>query len=356
LGVSQERSDFSADGTEAFAPYSNSRNEAFFLHEELRLPWGTVSLGARWEQASVTSQGHPSIARFTPGSRSFQPHSQALGVVWNAAPAWTLSANLARSERAPKDYELFADGPHVATNAYEVGLPTAQVEQSRQFDLGLQWKRGAHAFGVSAFVNEFANYLLLDATGTQRDSDGNGGNGVSVSDSGNGDNTSAESGGAANILPEFAYSQVPARFAGWELRGRTRLLEGASILDLDWKADLVRATNTATGQALPRIAPMRLGAGLAWAQGPSQVRLDVQHVSAQNDVPAGQTATGAYTLVNLSAAHRQKWGKNEVLWHARIDNLTDQLAYSATSILTQTAPGKAPLPGRSLKLGMRLSF
>ncbi|MEY2953181.1 MAG: hypothetical protein RLZZ401_1268, partial [Pseudomonadota bacterium] len=37
-------------------------------------------------------------------------------------------------------------------------------------------------------------------------------------------------------------------------------------------------------------------------------------------------------------------------------NLGDVLAYPATSILTQTAPGKAPLPGRSVKFGMQLAF
>lgn len=45
-----------------------------------------------------------------------------------------------------------------------------------------------------------------------------------------------------------------------------------------------------------------------------------------------------------------------LLWYARIDNAADKLAYSATSILTRTAPGKSPLPGRSLKLGLRASF
>ena len=45
-----------------------------------------------------------------------------------------------------------------------------------------------------------------------------------------------------------------------------------------------------------------------------------------------------------------------LLWFAKIDNLSDVLAYSATSILTQTAPGRAPLPGRSLKLGLQASF
>ena len=38
------------------------------------------------------------------------------------------------------------------------------------------------------------------------------------------------------------------------------------------------------------------------------------------------------------------------------DNLGDVLAYSPTSVLTQTAPGRAPLPGRSLKVGVQVAF
>ena len=43
-------------------------------------------------------------------------------------------------------------------------------------------------------------------------------------------------------------------------------------------------------------------------------------------------------------------------WYARIDNITNELAYSATSILTTTAFPDAPLPGRSLKVGLRATF
>jgi iron complex outermembrane receptor protein len=77
---------------------------------------------------------------------------------------------------------------------------------------------------------------------------------------------------------------------------------------------------------------------------------------AQNDVPAGQLSTGSYTLWNAALSYRQKIGTTSALWFARIDNLTDTLAYSASSILSQTAPGKAPLPGRTLKVGLQASF
>ena len=344
VGVQLDESQFSADGAEAFAPYSSTRQSALFAHEELSTSWGKLSFGARVESVNVESKGNPQVARFTPASRSFNPTSYALGALWNVASQWQLTGNLSYSERAPKDYELFADGPHVATNAYEVGNASFSKEQSTNLDIGVKWARGANNLGISAFVNQFNNYIALDATGLLRDSDGNG------------DNISLESGGAAGILPEFAYSQVGARFTGLEASGNIRLLEGRQTLDLALSADLVRATNTTTGQNLPRIAPARVGAALAWSQGAWGAGFAINHVAAQNDVAPGQPTTAAYTLLNASLRYQQKMGASTLLWFAKIDNLSDVLAYSTTSILTQTAPGKAPLPGRSLKLGLQASF
>ena len=360
IGLQLDESQFSADGAEAFAPYSSTRQSALFAHEELTTSWGKLSFGARAESIKVESQGNPQVARFTPASRSFSPTSYALGALWNVTPQWQLTGNLSYSERAPKDYELFADGPHVATNAYEVGNANFAKEQSTNLDIGVKWSRGANNFGVSAFINQFNNYIALDSTGVLRDSDGNGGAGVGVTDSGNGNNTSLESGGTAGILSELAYRQVGARFTGLEATGNIRLMDAGQIrghvLDLALSADLVRATNTTTGQNLPRIAPARLGAALAWSQGAWGAGFAINHVAAQNDVAPGQPATAAYTLLNASLRYQQKLGASTLLWFAKIDNLSDVLAYSATSILTQTAPGKAPLPGRSVKLGLQVSF
>ncbi len=362
VGLQLDNSRFSADGEEAFAPYSNTRQTALFAYEELPLAWGKLSFGARVESVKVASLGNPLVARFTPGSRSFNPGSYALGALWNAAPGWQLTSNLAYTARAPKDYELFADGPHIATGAYEVGNASFATEKSTNLDIGAKWKRGADTFAVSAFVNRFSNYISQAATGVTRDAGGNGAGGgaggAGVTDDGTGN--SVESGGTSRILPEFVFQQVPARFTGLETSGSVRLMESAQnsgqTLDLELRGDIVRAINTATGQPLPRIAPVRLGATLAWAQGAWGARFGVNPVAAQNDVAPGQPVTSAYTLVNASASYRQKAGRADLLWFVRLDNIGDKLAYSATSILTQTAPGKAPLPGRNLKVGLQANF
>jgi len=210
--------------------------------------WGRLSFGARTEQVRVQSFGNPQEDRFEVGSRRFRPSSYALGGLWKLAPAWQLTSNLAHTERAPRDYELFANGPHLATAAYEVGNAALGLERSANADIGLQWKSGANFARVNAFATRFRNYIALQSTGAQR---------------GDGD----------EALPEFAYNGVRAKFRGMEASGNLRLLEGASTVDLELRGDIVRATNRGTGEPLPRIAPLRAGASLVWGQGPWAARV-----------------------------------------------------------------------------------
>lgn len=326
LGLHLEDGNFSADGTEAFAPYSHTRSSALFANEELGTSWGKLSLGARLESVQVDSLGNPLIARFVPGSRNFNPASYALGALWNVAPKWQLTSNLSWSERAPKDYELFANGVHVATNTFEIGNASLEKERSTNLDIGAAWKSGADSAQLQAFVNQFNNYISLEATDLSA------------------------------TPPQYSYSAVQARFTGLEANGKLRLMEGAQTLDLALRWDTVRADNTSTGQPLPRIAPMRTGATLLWAQGAWSARLGVDQIAAQERVPIGQLASDGYTLWNAAMTWRMQQGRSNLLWFARLENIGDTLAYSASSILTQTAPGKAPLPGRSLKAGLQLSF
>ncbi|MBU0588930.1 MAG: TonB-dependent receptor [Gammaproteobacteria bacterium] len=349
VGLQSEVTDFSATGDEAFAPFSRTDQHALFAYEELPRSWGKLSFGARAESVRVESFGNPQVARFTAGSRSFNPHSYALGGLWQVAPAWQLTSNLAYSQRAPKDYELFANGPHLATGVYEVGDADFSPEKSTNLDAGVAWKQGANSAGLSAFVNHFPNYIAQLATGNRRGTDAE----LNPVDA---DNNGEADGSGAKILPEYRYAQVQARFTGLEAKGKLRLLEAGQTLDLELRGDLVRADNLTAGEPLPRIAPLRAGASLVWGRGPWGARLGFDHSAAQTRVPAGQLATAGYTLWNASMNYRMKAGATQMLWFARLDNIGDTLAYSASSILTQTAAGKVPLPGRSLKLGLQASF
>jgi iron complex outermembrane receptor protein len=359
IGFTNESSDFAAVGEEAFAPHSRTRSRALFLHEELGTSWGRLSFGARTEQVRVRSFGYPedpAITRFAVGERKFNPGSAAFGALVNLAPQWQLTSNLAYTERAPKDYELFANGPHVATAAWEVGDPNLQKEKSVGFDLGAQWKSGANAARVNAYVTRFRNYIGLAASGNVRGEEGETNPAPEETDEGL---------VFPDVMDEFVYRGVRARFTGIEANGNLRLLgtdgfsraADGSTLDLEWRADLVRAKNTDTGEPLPRISPARVGTTLAYGNGPWTARLGFDHYAAQRRVPSvGARETDAFTLWNAALTYRMKVQRTNLTWYARVDNLTNKLAYSATSILTTTAFPDAPLPGRTLKVGLRATF
>lgn len=342
-GLQAETYRFAAQGDEAFAPASRSASRAVFLHEEWPARWGRLSWGVRAEQVQVQSFGGIGIDRFVPAQRRFTPLSHALGGLLQGQGGWQFTSNLAWSQRAPTDVELFANGPHLATAAWEAGNVDLELERAISLDLGAAWKARHDRFSLHVFNTRFANYIGLQSTGQRRSVEGE----LNPLDAEVSD---------AITLPEQVFRQGRARFAGLEVQGQLRLIDRASALDLQLRADLVRARNSDTGEPLPRVAPARWGATLIWTEGPWSARVGFDHASTQTRVPAGERATPGWTQWNASLTHTMKSGDKRLLWYARLTNATDQLAYSASSILTQTAPGRSPLPGRNLKLGIQAAF
>jgi iron complex outermembrane recepter protein len=362
LGLQIDSAQFSAVGDEVFSPTSRTKSTALFLFEEASFKWGKINFGGRIESVEVASFPVSGVARFVGAERSFNPSSWAVGGTYNVNANWGLNANLSFNQRAPKDYELFANGPHLATAAYETGSSSLSKERSSNVDLGLTWRGKPSASGqrspnqaaFNVFLNRFQNYLSLEATGQTRSSAG----ALNPSDL---DGDGLDDATGSKLLPEFAYRQHGARLQGFELNGTWRLMQGSGnpqSLDLQWRADYVKGINTDTQALLPRIAPLRLGATLIWAQGRQEgwgARLGADYFARPAD---GQSAP--YTLLNgaLTYQTQGKWGgqSTRLLWYARLNNITDRLAYSATSVLTQSLPGRVPLPGRSLRIGVQAVF
>jgi iron complex outermembrane recepter protein len=98
-------------------------------------------------------------------TNTFSPISSSLGVLYKLSSDVSLKAHWARTARAPKDYELRADGVHVATAAYEQGSVALQTEKARQMDIGMEWGQGPHTASLNYFDNRFSNYIGLNATG-----------------------------------------------------------------------------------------------------------------------------------------------------------------------------------------------
>jgi iron complex outermembrane recepter protein len=342
LGAQWESSKFSALGEEAFVPSTRTQQAAaFVLARWTKGDLGNISAGMRAEQVRVDSAGDPTGAgeagsQFGPAtSRRFSPRSASLGAVWNIAAQWQATASLASTERAPTSYELFANGVHAATAAFERGNPLQATERGRNIDLAVAWRNGAHHIKLGAFDSRFANYILLAATGEPDFVD--------------------ESGQA---LPVFEFQNTCARLFGFEIEGGWRVWkgtgEGAAQLELDGKLDQVRGSRQNTGEPLPRLAPLRATLGLNWQAAGWTARAEVQRAATQNRVPSTDVATAGWTLLNLSTSYSTKLFGSDALLFAKLQNATNQLAFSAGSI--GTVRPLAPLPGRGLTFGMRIAI
>lgn len=339
FGAQLERLDFSALGEEAFVPDTDTRSNAVFVLEQWQRPGApTLSAGLRAERVTVASDGDApgaSEPRFGDATtRRFSPASASLGATWPLSSALALVASLGRTQRAPTYYELYANGVHVATGAHELGDPALGLERSTHAELGLQWSEGASQFKAQAYATRFARYIALEATGEVVDI---------VNDE-----------GETESFPAYAFRAVPARLWGVELEGRTRLTASPWALDLVGALDLVRGTNRATGEPLPRLPPLRARVGLEASQGPWTAGLTLRHLAKQGRVPATDVPTPAATLVDVSLSWRQRWGTADTLVFLRLDNLGDELAYNAAAL--RTARELSPLPGRSATLGLRVAW
>jgi len=361
IGVQAETFRFSALGEEAFVPKTRTRNQAVFLFEELTINKMRYAVGARWEKSRVNSEGAADNlpARFGgASSRDFSLGSASFGGRYLANREWIITANLAVNERAPTYYELYADGPHVATAAYEIGNTKLKKERANAVDVGATWLLNGDKNGTRAKLNffqqSFRQFVALRRTGIDRDTEGNRG----VSDCGDG--TSVESICQATIFPEYGYQAVSARLRGAEAEAVWRVIEAPYTLALTAKIDSVRADDKTNGEPLPRIAPLRTTLGVDYTWQGINISTSATRHAKQTRVPTQDSlgSTAGYTLWSGIAQYSFAFaplgkGTNASIF-IRGNNLTNVRAFNAASI--DTIRDLAPLAGRSVKAGLRIDF
>ncbi len=312
LGFQTSQRRFSAVGEEAYVEPTVTRKTGIFLLEEYRI--GDWRIEAALRHDRQTAEAEDSEQR-----RTHDGTSASLGAVWRFQPGYAAGLTFSRASRAPTAEELYARGLHMATATYELGNADLRNEVSNNFDLSLRKTSGATTFDVSAYRNRIKGYIYgqtLDAV------DG---------------------------LQLLQYSQRDATFTGLEAKLRQQL---NSAMGVTLMGDVVRA-KLADGSHLPRMAPARLGVRLDSHWRNWEGNIEWQQVARQKRTAAFETQTPGYGMLNLGVAYNGGQGtQHEWQVYLKARNLTDKLAYSATSFIKDAAP----LMGRNVTVGMRVSF
>ncbi|KGD90700.1 TonB-dependent receptor [Achromobacter sp. RTa] len=312
IGLQNAYSDFSADGEEAFLPQSKTRSNGLFVLEEYQLNDWRFELGARQDWQRISPSG--GAPRSNLSGTSF-----SAAAIWDFAPQYSVALSLSRSQRLPSAQELYADGVHLATNTYELGNPDLGRETSHNIDLTLRKHSGDTTFSASVFHNRVKNYIYANTLDRYED------------------------------FRLIEYTQRDAEFTGveGELRHQFTPVFSAAVF-----GDYVRGKLTGGDGNLPRIPAARAGVrgNVKWGQWSGGV--EYARVFSQKDIAAYEDSTPGYNMVNAVVAYRGQYGATGYEVYLRGTNLLNKLAYNHASFISSVAP----LPGRSVLLGVRMTY
>lgn len=307
------RRNFDAVGDEAYVPKTQISEAGAFIVQRLDLDRFGLEGGIRFDHRDLDSLA---------GRRHFENLSASLGLFYRPNTDWFVGLSLASNGRAPTEAELFADGPHAATRAYEIGDADLESERVVSLEATVHFDRGPVTVDLHLFSARYDGFIDLNDTG--REDDG---------------------------LPVLAYVQTGADFHGFEAEAAWRLWEGGPrrSLTLEAAADWVEGSTDLGPPA--RIPPWSVTTRAELNMDAWSGRIEVRNIGDQDRIAALELPTDGYTTINLFGS----WAPNPdggVMLYAEARNLNDAEIREHASFLKDLAPS----PGRNFRFGVAYRF
>ena len=313
-GAQLRERDFSAIGDEAFVPPTNTRQIGLYTFHQTELDALHLEAAGRYENTKQTS----TVSNV---DRSFNLFSLSAGGDYHLSDAVRIGGTVFRTERAPSTEELFSNGPHLATEQFELGDSTLGKEVATGFEAAIRHREDKHFVTANIFYTDYNNFIFEAETGAEEDG-----------------------------LDVFQFTAEDASFKGFELQA------GADIgywndftIKADGLVEYVRA-KTQTDN-LPRIPPLAFLTGIEAASDNLKLRAEIDYTAKQSKTAALERETGDYALVNAFMTWAVPTQK-DVKLSLSVMNLFDTEARQHTSFLKDFAP----LPGRNFRVAVRTQF
>jgi iron complex outermembrane receptor protein len=226
VGVSGLRTTFDKFGEETLIPNNRVWTSGVYAFEQADIGRWHLSAGARYDyrHLDVDQDDELGVAAQT---RTYNSLSGNVGVLYRLTEPVALVLNVGRGFRAPNSFELFANGVHEGTVAFERGDPALRNETSVNTDLALRLEASNITAEIGGFANYIHNFIFSIPTGE------------------------TDPGSAFEI---FDFTQGNARLAGFE--GSVQY-HPVPYLHLQLGADYTNGQNTSANEPLPTIPPFR---------------------------------------------------------------------------------------------------
>ncbi|MEM9741320.1 MAG: TonB-dependent receptor [Pseudomonadota bacterium] len=319
LGVQLQNRDFAAIGEEAFVPpVETDRFGAFWVGERL-LGDSQLELGVRLE----TVDQDPSVG----SGEDFFVWATSAGINVPLDKGWRIGANVDVATRAPVAEELYSNGPHLATQSFEIGDPDLDEEGVVGLSFTLANLGERAGVSLTLYANQFSDFIYEVPTGEEEDE-----------------------------LPVLEFRQNDADFVGIDFSAYWRpLLWDGGRFEVRTQADQVKAsidTPAGVDNSVPRLPARRVGFGLGIDHRGLSAGVDYLRVSSQSTVTDFELPTEAFEDVRLNIAYQLDVGGRPLQVFLQGRNLTDDEQRLHTSFIKDFAP----LPGRTIEAGVRFSL
>ncbi|MEM9225535.1 MAG: TonB-dependent receptor, partial [Pseudomonadota bacterium] len=264
--------ELSAEGEEAFLTETTTNSIGLFIFETREFESGFgIEGGLRFDDIEMDNVDQ--------GTRDFSLVSGSAGIHKHLPAGWFVGGQVAYTQRAPAETELFAFGPHLATEQFEVGDANLDEETGLNFEGTVRWSNDIANFGVNVFVTSFSDFIYLTPGEAVID-------GV-LTDEG-------------DELPVFLYVQEDAEFVGGEIYGGLSFDDGPLGADWDFEAGIdVVGTELDSGGHVPFIPPLTLNGAASAEWGAWEIGAAITSADNQSDPGVGQLETDGYTVIDL---------------------------------------------------------
>ena len=310
--------DFSAIGEEAFVPPTESEQYGVFALQELALGQWRFELGGRYENTSHEVQE-------TGFTRDFDGFSVSGGVGYQPVEELFFGVTAYRTERAPSTEELFSNGPHLATNAFEIGDPTLGEEVAVGVEATARIITEHFRASINGFYTTYDDFIFETPNGEEEDG-----------------------------LPVFLFLAEDATFTGFEAQMDGEIARiGNFDIHGDTSVDYVRATTDASEDSnLPRIPPLSGIVGLEARSTYVDARAEFEYAIAQEDTATFELPTDGYQVFNAYLTVRPLPENTGLSIRFSGANLTDEEVRLHTSFLKDLVP----LQGRNFRISLQGTF
>lgn len=299
VGISGLHNAFEKFGEETLIPNNKAYNVGAYLFEQTDAGRWNFSFGARFDHRQLDVESD-TVLQVAAQTRKYNSVTGNLGLLYHVSEPVALVLNVGRGYRAPSAFDLFANGVHEGTVAFERGNPALSNEHSLNTDIALRIQNRTMGIEIGGFYNRIYDFIYTRPTGTFDSASG---------------------------FQIFDVVQGDARLVGFEAAAE---VHPTPFLHLRTTADYVDGKNTTTNTPLPFVPPFRVSYSARLEGGPggwisnAYFQFGGETNSKQTKLDPNDFAPEGYTVFNLGAGASFPLGRRTVNLDLTLQNAFDK--------------------------------